>query len=349
MSFFPKVFTWVKQALSNNYRYLVGLGSNSGPISLIQFDSYDDYVRDTVGSCIEVRSILRSSADIEITGTRASEAYRLLLNGNPHTTVRDFLRQCSLEIDTFGNTMYRLSGASAKVFSKLEPSQVQIILDRVSRRVDGYLYGPDRLQVPKEEVFHLKRGNAFSGLGRSALQELSEYLVIKRTMSGGWRAHFETNGNPDVVIEFEKKSPLTQEQKAEIRRDYAERYSWNQRGARIAIADGGAKITPFKSELGYQTAHPIIRDAIREGYRTPKVVLGDTDDVNFSNAYSSFLVFKMVEIDAWHEYISDELEYFFNQHGYSVTVSISSKLNLDDFRALAGVTGRPEAATVVAE
>lgn len=319
-----------------------------GELSLMPYESYDDYIRDTADSCISVRAITRSVCNIKFDGNDAARVERAVRNGKGFTTVQAFVDQISNNYDVYGNAAYYLrKDVSSDFLDMLWLPDVVFYVDK--REVVGVGNREDPQQQPRmlilKQVFNFRRIHAFSSVGRSTVGQLSEYLRMKRYLSASWARNLQNDGVPSGFLKFKGKH--TEEQKKQLIEDWERKYSWQSEGHRVGALDGDGEYVPIASKgLDYGADHKIIRDGVREGFRVPKVVLGDTDGVNFSNAFTSLLTFKLTEIDAFHDRLGQELTYFFRQNGYDVTITITSTLDLEDFRALAGVTGRMQASSV---
>lgn len=329
-----------------NYRYMMFTsGMVRGEVDLLQYEQFDDFIRDTAAACINVRRTLRSVCKFEISGADAARFERAIRNGEGFTTEQSFVGQISDNWDIFGNVLYKHELGTSSNFLNFIPTQD--IVFRVARRkltqigirsMEGSVtwYDP-------REFFYFKRSNVFNCIGRSLVAELSEYLKMKRYLSASWARHLATDGAPAGYLTFKAKT-LSQDQKRDIRADFNSQYRWDRVTAGVGILEAEGEYHAFpQRQLNYGEDHRIIRDAIRESFRVPKVVLGDTDGVNFSNAFTSFLAFKMSEVDAFHTDLSNELTFWAKRHGYNCEVKISSTLDLEDFRAIAGATGRLEA------
>lgn len=325
-----------------NYRYMMfSTGIVKADIDLISYEQFDDFIRDTVGACLDVRRVLRANCELDITGSDAARFRRAIEAGDGFTTEQDFVGKISLNYDVFGNFLARL--ARHATVNLLDFVETQDIVFRADRRriVQIGIRQPEGkiLWHEAKDFFHFKRANVFSPIGRSLVGELSEYLKMKRYLSGSWARHFATDGAPAGYLTFKSKR-INEEQKKQIREDWNKQYSWDRINSAVGILEAEGEYVQFpQRQLNYGEDHKTIRDSIREACRTPKVLLGDTDGVNFSNAFTSILAFKMTEVDAWHNELSKELTYFAKRNGYNCEVKVAGTLSLEDFFKLTGATG----------
>lgn len=314
-----------------------------GELTLLAYEDYDDYIRDTANSCISVRATLRAVCSITFDGTDRAKAESAFRNGEGFTTQREFVEQVSNNLDVFGNSCYYLKkDVSTDSLDLLSMPDMVFYLDR--RQVVAYGVRKDPQKPPvgleAKQVLHFKTTNAFSTIGRSIVASLSEYLKMKRYLSASWARNLQNDGVPSGYIKYKSKGK-TEEQLKQVLEDWERKYSWNSEGHRVGVLDGDGDYVPIQSRgLDYGSDHNKIRDGVREGFRTPKVILGDTDGVNFSNAFTSLLAFKLTELDPFHQKLGGDLTYFFQNNGYDVTVTVKGTLDLEDFRAIAGATGR---------
>ena len=103
-----------------------------------------------------------------------------------------------------------------------------------------------------------------------------------------------------AVLKFPPGTILTQTQMDEMRRTWEEKYQGAANSSKLAILPDGGEISSISNgskEIDFAKSRNVLRDAIREAFKVPKIVLGDTDNVNFSNAETSHNVFLRDVVD----------------------------------------------------
>lgn len=106
-------------------------------------------------------------------------------------------------------------------------------------------------------------------------------------MTAEYRRNFFKNGaNPGGIIELDEEAIIPERELAEIQERWAEQHLGVRNAHRVAILERGKWIQNDVSlkDMQFTQMRQDDRNAIYEGYRTPKSIVGVTEDVNRANA-----------------------------------------------------------------
>jgi hypothetical protein len=75
--------------------------------------------------------------------------------------------------------------------------------------------------------------------------------------------------------------------------------------------------------MNFNTSKEELRDAIREYLQTPKIILGDTDNVNLNNGQTALAIFDRTVVLRWAQKTASALQaYFQREFGNKITVKV---------------------------
>jgi HK97 family phage portal protein len=121
---------------------------------------------------------------------------------------------------------------------------------------------------------------------------------------------FDNDAMPRAVLTFPKGTTLTQSQIDELKHAWEAKYQGAMNAGKLAILPDGGDLETLGSasrELDFTASRNSLRDAIREAFKVPKIVLGDTEGVNLANAETSYHIFMRDVVDHALGKISDAL------------------------------------------
>lgn len=109
-------------------------------------------------------------------------------------------------------------------------------------------------------------------------------------MTSEYRRNFFKNGAmPGGIVQLEEEAALTDRELSEISERWAEQHRGVRNAHRVAILERGKWISNDVSlkDMQFTQMRQDDRNAIYEGFRTPKSIIGVTEDVNRANAEAS--------------------------------------------------------------
>ncbi|MFA5091698.1 MAG: phage portal protein [Candidatus Paceibacterota bacterium] len=180
----------------------------------------------------------------------------------------------------------------------LRPDWVTTVVDKGTGLISGYKYrvegsGQDHFFTVEEVIAsHYPSPLSFFG-GHSPLKSASLAVDTERQLSEYHYKILKNGGRVEGIISF-KAEYLTEQQIKQIQADYEKRYAEAKNSGRPLIMYGGSEyknlgLTP--TELSYLESKRLTRDDLLMVFSTPKVIVAQTDDVNYSNAKEGLRVF----------------------------------------------------------
>lgn len=109
-------------------------------------------------------------------------------------------------------------------------------------------------------------------------------------MTSEYRRNFFKNGaNPGGIIQLDEEALLTETELSEVSERWAEQHRGVRNAHRVAILERGKWVANDVSlkDMQFTEMRQDDRNAIYEGFRTPKSIIGVTEDVNRANAEAS--------------------------------------------------------------
>jgi HK97 family phage portal protein len=109
-------------------------------------------------------------------------------------------------------------------------------------------------------------------------------------MTSEYRRNFFKNGaNPGGIIQLDEEALLTERELQEVTERWAEQHRGVRNAHRVAILERGKWVANDVSlkNMQFTEMRQDDRNAIYEGFRTPKSIIGVTEDVNRANAEAS--------------------------------------------------------------
>jgi HK97 family phage portal protein len=177
----------------------------------------------------------------------------------------------------------------------LNPTKVEVKPGK-NFLVDGYVYTNDagkRVPFTPKEIIHFKRFNPnsqYRGIGTVAAAALA---IDTDDYASTWNRNFFSNSAlPAAVMQTEGK--LTDEQYERVKAQWEAQYRGVANAHRTAILEGGLKLEKLslsQKDMDYLESRRFGRDEIMAMFKTPKTVLGITEDVNRANAEATDYVY----------------------------------------------------------
>lgn len=223
----------------------------------------------------------------------------LLNNVNPFMSSFDLFFGTQAFLELHGNAFwyfatYKNTNQIAEIWL-LDPTRVGIVKDE-QKFIGGYVFTNDKGQkVPFEpkQILHFKKfnpNNPYRGMGTVEAAALS---IDTDTFAGKYQRNFFGNSAiPGAVLQSDK--PLTQEQYNRIKANWDSKYKGVDNAYKLAILEGGLKFQSMaisQKDMQYLEGRKATRDEILGMFRTPKTVIGLSEDVNRANAEAGDYVF----------------------------------------------------------
>ncbi len=295
--------------------------ANGGGISPMTFNRHDDpqlnilFIRETVAAAMHARSEAigrgRLHAFERKRGTHeriplAPEhpLERMLQAPNPLLGGFDLLELISQWLDATGNALLLKVRNALGVPTELWllPATSFIIERGANELPEYYRFQPANTRIAASDIIHIKRPDIRTSpfYGHALISDMIETAKTDSALRLYQQRFFDNDAMPRAVLRFPEGTTLTQTQIEEIRTAWEAKYKSPVNAGKLAILPdcgileaigGGAK------ELDFAKSRSELRDTIREAFKVPKIVLGDTDAVNLANADTSYRVFMRDVVD----------------------------------------------------
>ena len=286
------------------------------------FNRWDDpqtnmlYIRETVSAAMHARSeaigkgrfhayeYIRSDGRSKRELAFDHPLTALLRAPNPLFDLTDLLELSSQWLDATGNALLLKvrNGFGAVSELWLLPATSFSIEKGSDELPATYLFAPMNARIAASDIIHIKRSDIRTApfYGHALLSDIIETAKTDTALRCYQQRFFDNDAVPRAMLRFPAGTILTQDQIDSIRNAWEEKYRGVANANKLAILPDGAMIESLATnakELDFTKSHTALRDTIREAFRVPKIVLGDTNDVNLSNAETSYTVFLRDVVD----------------------------------------------------
>ncbi|MBS1903897.1 MAG: phage portal protein [Bacteroidetes bacterium] len=322
---------------------ITGGGTNSPFI----FNRYDNprqnllFIRETVSAAMHARSEAVGRGTLHAYDTSGGKQTalsadhpieRILAAPNPLMNGTDLLELISQWLDATGNALL------LKVRNGYgQPSELWLLpatsytIERGTDELPAfYRFFPSNTRIPAADVIHIKRSDIRTApfSGHAILSDIIETAMTDSALRLYQQRFFDNDAMPRAVMQFPKGTTLTQAQLDEIRATWEAKYQGPSNAGKLAILPDGGSLETLgvgAKELDFAESRKALRDSIREAFKVPKIVLGDTDGVNLANAETSYRVFMRDVVDHALGKIAAALT-----RGLALEFSISFVIRCDD-------------------
>lgn len=258
-------------------------------------------------------------------------ALDLIENPNPFMSRTQLMKRGQMYKELTGENWIVVERDSRATFPvglwPVRPDRMEVVPDE-NDYIRGYIYtAPDgRTKIPLnvDEVLYDCYPNPcepFRGLGpvQSVLVDIDASVY-----SSEWNRNFFLNSaEPGGIIEVDSR--LSDEEWDELTERWRESHRGVSRAHRVGVLENGAKwVTNQHSlrDMDFANLRNVSRDVIREAWGIHKSMLGDSEDVNRSNAETAqevFAIWKTVpRLDDWKSLYNDQLLPMFGSTGIGV-------------------------------
>ncbi|MEI8134840.1 MAG: phage portal protein [bacterium] len=229
---------------------------------------------------------------------------KILRNPNPLFDLSDMLELASQWLDATGNALFlKVRNGFGEVSELWMLPALSFIVEKGSDALPSYYtFFPTNTKISASDIIHIKRSDIRTApfYGHALLSDILDTAKTDCALRLYQQRFFDNDAVPRAVMTFPQGTILTQEQMDDIRTKWEEKYQGASNISKLAILPDGGELTSLSDgnkEIDYSKSRAAMRDSIREAFRVPKIALGDTDNVNFSNAETSYNVFLRDVVD----------------------------------------------------
>lgn len=306
-------------------------GQNYGP-ALRNRDFLAEY-RNWVFACVQARAEELGNMQLKLFkgGEEIFEHPVLdLLNAvNDYTTKYQLFEATQAYKDLQGNAFWYLSrnskdgitGDIVEIYL-LKPDKVRIVIDKQNPlKVQGYLFTqPDGQVIPfaPEQILHHRNFDPrapqpFPHLGMGIV-EAAAFAIDTDNEARNWNLQFFRNGaRPDGILLTDGEGASDADSFKRLKEEWNEEHQGSDNAFKISVLSGGLKyqeLTRNQKDMDFVNQRTFSRDEILALFRTPKSIIGITDDVNRANADASVYIFALRTIKPLMQKFVDTLNEF---------------------------------------
>src|SRR5271170_1278750 len=294
-----------------------------------------DYIQGTITACLNARAQERGAIKFKVTqhgsanGMTAKMLQRVLDHPNPVQSRVDLLETCSHFHDTTGDAiLYFVKGDGnlpAEVWCLPSFYCVALFDDPADPVPTGYRWADGRVILDTTALCFIRQNSVKTApyTGSGMLSEMINTAMLYDFVTQGQKNWFLKGGAPNVALVQPQGSLLTSQQILDMQAMWANKYNGYNGTSNVAVLPDGVKPEHFgPAEMNFNASKEEIRDAIREFMQTPKIILGDTDNVNLNNGQTALAIFDRTIILRWAEKFCSALEHFFEQFGNNIKVEL---------------------------
>lgn len=204
----------------------------------------------------------------------------------------------------------------------LKPDRVHIVLDKENGlKVAGYVYAmKDGTRIPfdPEEIIHHRVFNPlaehpFPGRGMGVVEAAAWAIDTDNEIRQWNYKFFRNSAQPKGILAFKGEGSLDPDEFKRIKEEWSVNHQGSENAYKTAIISGNMEwqeTTSTQSEMEFMDQRLFSRDEILALFRTPKSILGITDDVNRANADAAIYVFALRTIKPLMQHLVDTMNEF---------------------------------------
>ncbi len=293
------------------------------------------HIRETVAACMHARSEAigrgtfhayvgrNGSADLRDALSFDHPLEKLLRRPNPIFDMSDLLELSSQWLDATGNSIWLKVRDGNGAVVELWPASV--LSFQIERGADGlpetYRFLPSNALIPASDVIHIRRPDIRMSpfFGHGLISDILDTAKAETAVRLFQSRFFENDATPRAVLRWPPGALMTQDEMDRLRIAWESKYASPNNAGRIGILPDGGEVQLLGSggkELDFTKSKEELKSAIREAFRVPSVVFGDTDNVNLSNAETSYMVF-----------LRDVVDHSLAKHAQAFTRALASEFD----------------------
>ncbi len=260
----------------------------------------------------------------------------LLRQPNPIFDMSDLLELSSQWLDATGNAIWLKVRDGAGRVVELWPASA--LSFQIERGADGlpesYRFLPSNAIIPASDVIHIRRPDIRMSpfFGHGMISDMLETAKAETAVRLFQSRFFDNDATPRAVLRWPPGALMTQDEMDRLRLAWEAKYATPANAGRIGILPDGGEVQllgPGGKELDFSKSKEELANAIRQAFRVPKIVFGDTERVNLANADTSYTVF-----------LRDVVDHALAKHAQAFTRALASEFETP---AQAGRTAPPQA------
>ena len=244
----------------------------------------------------------------------------LLFRVNDFTTKFDhfWLTQASLELTGESPWFIEKDAQGIPISILILRSDKLIIIPDKEKFIKGYKYDigdGKKIDLAIDDVVFLKYpdpANMFRGLG--TLQAAALTVDIDQAAEQWNFNFFKNSARPDSILTVKNTKQLSQEQKDKLKASIRKSYEGLDKSHQMMVLFGDMELSKFgfnQKDLDFIEQQKFGRDKILGIFRVPKVILAQTEGVNFASAKAGEHVFSKYTIRPKMERIIQQLNEFY--------------------------------------
>ena len=229
---------------------------------------------------------------------------KLLRRPNPIFDMSDLLELSSQWLDATGNAIWlKVRDGSDQVVELWPASVFSFLIDRGADGLpESYRFLLSNVIIPARDVIHIRRPDIRMSpfFGHGIISDILETAKAESAVRLFQSRFFENDATPRAVLRWPPGALMTQDEMDRLRLSWEAKYATPTNAGRIGILPDGGEVQLLGSaakELDFAKSKEELANAIRQAFRVPKIVFGDTERVNLNNADTSYTVFLRDVVD----------------------------------------------------
>jgi HK97 family phage portal protein len=301
------------------------------------------HIRETVAACMHARSeaIGRGKFHAYVgqasrlgrtgPGNRASlescatdhPLEKLLRRPNPIFDMSDLMELSSQWLDATGNAIWlKVRDGNGNVVELWPASVLSFLIERGADGLpESYRFLPSNALIPASDVIHIRRPDIRMSpfFGHGIISDIMDTAKAETAVRLFQSRFFENDATPRAVLRWPPGALMTQDEMDRLRIAWESKYASPNNAGRIGILPDGGEVQLLSAggkELDFTKSKDELKNAIREAFRVPSVVFGDTEKVNLANADTSYMVF-----------LRDVVDHSLAKHAQAFTHALASEFD----------------------
>lgn len=289
-----------------------------------------ELVKGTVTACLNAvaseRGVLRfvcSDSDIQ----------KVLDRPNQFQSRTDFMEMASLFHDATGEAVIffvRVDGVIKEAYVIPSFFVTPIFAEASDVTPAGYRWADGRVITEVANLCFIRNNSLKTApyTGSGFLDDQYDSALLYDLVVRSQKNFFYTGGAPNVALTMKEGTAYTSDQIESIQKMWSDKFNPATGTTNIAVLPPGVEVKNFSTtELNFPASKNELRDEIREAFQVPKIILGDTDNVNHNNGQTALAMFERIKILRWGQKAADALQCYLQREVHSsITVTIDEQV-----------------------
>jgi HK97 family phage portal protein len=279
---------------------------------------------------------------------------RLLQAPNPLFDLSDLLELSSQWLDATGNALWlKVRNGHGEVIELWPVAALSYYIERGADELPAtYRFVQSNIRIPAADIIHIRRADIRTApfLGHAILSDILETAKADTAIRLFQSRFFENDATPRAVLKWPAGAMLTQDQMDQLRLAWESKYGSPLNAGKIGILPDGGEVQLLGSsakELDFGKSKKDLRDAIREAFKVPQIVVGDVEGVNLANAETSYMVFMRDVVDyTLAKHARAFTRALATEFGEGITIEHESLVPETEERYMARISERKQCITV---